>query len=115
MTDPLPQGAERGLQPERTALAWRRTGLALVTGTAAGLRTLPAAFGPWSTLAASALCVLAATAVATSHLRYRWHEHALSPTGLHGTLPTGALAGLVATTATFLAVLALVTTIAVAW
>jgi hypothetical protein len=34
-----------GLQPERTALAWRRTGLALTVGSLIGLRVLPPLLG----------------------------------------------------------------------
>jgi putative membrane protein len=37
-----------GLQPERTALAWQRTALALVAGSTLSLRALPPVFGGWS-------------------------------------------------------------------
>ncbi|GIG30456.1 DUF202 domain-containing protein [Cellulomonas marina] len=36
-----------GLQPERTALAWRRTGLAVTVGGLVALRVLPPALGGW--------------------------------------------------------------------
>ena len=37
-----------GLQPERTALAWRRTTLSLTLGSLVALRLLPSALGTWS-------------------------------------------------------------------
>jgi uncharacterized membrane protein YidH (DUF202 family) len=43
-----------GLQPERTALAWRRTVLSLLVGGLLALRVLPPALGAWS-LGASVL------------------------------------------------------------
>ena len=43
-----------GLQPERTALAWRRTVLSLLVGGLLALRILPPALGAWS-LGASVL------------------------------------------------------------
>lgn len=55
-----------GLQPERTALAWRRTVLALAIGAVFALRLLPPVLGPWSIamalagiLSAAAMWILA--------------------------------------------------------
>ena len=37
-----------GLQPERTALAWRRTTISLMVGSLVALRLLPPVLGQWS-------------------------------------------------------------------
>ncbi|HEY0187241.1 MAG TPA: DUF202 domain-containing protein [Cellulomonas sp.] len=49
--------APPGVQPERTALAWQRTGLALVVGSLGGARLLEPATGPavWLLAVAGAL------------------------------------------------------------
>lgn len=39
---------DRGLQPERTDLAWRRTLLAVIVGTLVSTRVLPPVLGPWA-------------------------------------------------------------------
>ena len=62
---------DAGLQPERTALAWRRTGLALTVGSLIGLRVLPPLLGP-ATYVLAGLGVVASLAVlAAAHRRYR--------------------------------------------
>ena len=48
-----------GLQPERTALAWRRTVLSLGLGTLIALRLLPPVLGVWSFAAGFAGVLLA--------------------------------------------------------
>jgi hypothetical protein len=74
---PAPEGPDvdgpwdPGLQPERTALAWRRTGLALTVGSLIGLRVLPELLGP-AAYALAGLGVVASLAVlGAAHRRYR--------------------------------------------
>ncbi|MEW1955464.1 DUF202 domain-containing protein [Terrabacter sp. NPDC080008] len=42
----MTQPADPGLQPERTALAWRRTALSVTVGSLVALRVLPPELGP---------------------------------------------------------------------
>jgi uncharacterized membrane protein YidH (DUF202 family) len=88
-----------GLQPERTALAWRRTALALVVGAVVGIRVLPALLGPWALVPAGAGIVLAVTLLVASHRRYL-RQHALLTTAASAriVLSDGRLPGLVAAT-----------------
>ena len=60
-----------GLQPERTALAWRRTGLALTVGSLIGLRVLPPLLGPAAYLLAGLGVVASLAVLAAGHRRYR--------------------------------------------
>jgi putative membrane protein len=60
-----------GLQPERTALAWRRTGLALTVGSLIGLRVLPPLLGPAAYLLAGLGVVASLAVLAAAHRRYR--------------------------------------------
>jgi uncharacterized membrane protein YidH (DUF202 family) len=50
-TPPTGPLLDAGLQPERTALAWRRTVLALTLGGVVALRVLPPALGGWGVVA----------------------------------------------------------------
>ena len=68
----LPDGPwDRGLQPERTALAWRRTGLALTVGSLFGLRVLPPLLGPAAYVLAGLGVVASLAVLAAAHRRYR--------------------------------------------
>jgi uncharacterized membrane protein YidH (DUF202 family) len=60
-----------GLQPERTALAWRRTVLALAVGAIVALRLLNPVLGLWSTVIGLTGLVLAATLWVLSTRRAR--------------------------------------------
>jgi len=59
-----------GLQLERTALAWRRTGLALTIGSLVAMRVLPAALGAWALIPA---CLALGAAVVILVLAHRRH------------------------------------------
>ncbi|WP_431219901.1 DUF202 domain-containing protein [Leifsonia xyli] len=86
MTTPF----DAGLQPERTALAWRRTSLALLAGSLIAARILPELFGPWSALVGIAGAATAAALLAATHHRYRAHHEALHQYGDRVPSPTDA-------------------------
>ncbi|QAY71635.1 DUF202 domain-containing protein [Xylanimonas protaetiae] len=89
-----------GLQPERTALAWRRTGLALTVAGFAALRALPDAFGPWALIPATAGLVASLTVVLAQH-RYRVTHRTLTRGDAgHATQISGLIPVLVATLVT---------------
>jgi len=67
-----------GLQPERTALAWRRTALALAVGALVGVRVLPAVLGAWALVPAGAGLVLALLVLVASHRRYSTQHRLLT-------------------------------------
>lgn len=68
----LPDGPwDQGLQPERTALAWRRTGLALAVGSLIGMRVLPPLLGPAAYVLAGLGVVASLAVLAAAHRRYR--------------------------------------------
>lgn len=81
---------DKGLQPERTALSWRRLSLVFL-GVAL---FLPRAFwplaGPWSLVGSGLLAVLAFVIFASAERRYRATRLALSGAGGR-TLPDGRL------------------------
>jgi uncharacterized membrane protein YidH (DUF202 family) len=86
-----------GLQPERTALAWRRTGLSLAIGALVGSRLLPELLGTWVLIPIGAGLLLSIFIIAASHQRYRQHHKRLtnsSPDRI--SLPDGVLPVLVA-------------------
>lgn len=106
MSDPA-SGVPAGLQPERTALAWQRTGLALLVLGLASPRLTWASLGMWSLLPAVVVAAGSIVMLVVAHRRYRITGHLLDgqPSGrlLDGRLPL-----LTAALALVLAVLALV-------
>jgi uncharacterized membrane protein YidH (DUF202 family) len=102
-----------GLQPERTALAWRRTGLALLAGSLGAARILPETLGAWAAIL-GLVGVLAATALLYAvHRRYRRHHERLAADGDRSPIAGGRL---IAATAGFVltaAIVSLAVTIAI--
>lgn len=62
---------DAGLQPERTALAWRRTALAVAVGSLAALRILPEILGLWALIPAALGACVSFVALLLTHRRYR--------------------------------------------
>jgi uncharacterized membrane protein YidH (DUF202 family) len=86
-----------GLQPERTALAWRRTSLALTVGALAGVRIVPTLFGAWLLVPTGALALVAIAVLVLSHGRYLSHHRVLTTSDSDRiALDDGALPALVA-------------------
>lgn len=89
MTDPAARAArpfDKGLQPERTALAWRRTSLALVVGAIICIRVLPGMLGAWAAIPAGAGLLAAIGVFVASHRRYDTH-HRLLTSAEHDRIP----------------------------
>jgi putative membrane protein len=61
---------DKGLQPERTALAWRRTALALAVGALVSVRVLPSVLGSWALIPAGAGVVAALVIAWAAHRRH---------------------------------------------
>lgn len=88
-----------GLQPERTALAWRRTALALVVAAVVGIRVLPTLLGPWAIIPAGVGIALAVAILVASHYRYQQHHERLTTAATDRiALPDGKLPALVVST-----------------
>jgi putative membrane protein len=68
---------DEGLQPERTALAWRRTVLALIVGALVSLRVLPTVLGSWALIPAGAGVVAALLIAVAVHRRLENTNRAL--------------------------------------
>lgn len=86
-----------GLQPERTALAWRRTGLALLTGSLVAARILPETLGPGAALLGLVGVAAASALLYAIHRRYRHHHRHLLSAGDRAPIAGGRL--IAATTA----------------
>jgi uncharacterized membrane protein YidH (DUF202 family) len=100
---------DAGLQPERTALAWRRTSLSVTVGALISLRVLPHYWGPWGLILAGAGVVLSIIMIVLAHRRYQTHHRRLT-SGAHvrSGLPDGALPALLVTISIGAAALAIV-------
>ncbi|WP_440711351.1 DUF202 domain-containing protein [Herbiconiux sp. YIM B11900] len=105
---------DAGLQPERTALAWRRSALALAGGALVAVRIVPAVVGPWAYLPTGAGLVLAITLLVLAHRRYRRLHRALIEHSEPDRRPDGRLIALTAVTTLLIAGCALAFCLAVA-
>lgn len=94
-----------GLQPERTALAWRRTTLTLAVGAVVSFRLLPPVLGLWSIALGGAGLLLSATVWILAGRRARRVQRALLSSS--GPLPGGGLPLLLTAIATSAATLGL--------
>ncbi|MCU1477026.1 MAG: hypothetical protein JWQ64_1719 [Subtercola sp.] len=88
---------DRGLQAERTALAWRRTGLSLALGSLAAARVLSDALGLFSYALGLVGLATAAYVITKADRRYRVAHASLTSTAEHPAGPRlttgGALLG----------------------
>lgn len=80
-----------GLQPERTALAWRRTALALFVGSLVAMRILPEVLGGWAVVLGLAGVIAAGGLLWAVHRRYRTHHRMLLKDGDRTTVAGGRL------------------------
>lgn len=72
---------DTGLQPERTALAWRRTGLALLGGSLVAARILPAVLDAWTAIFGLCGVISASVLLYAIHRRYQRHHTTLTTEG----------------------------------
>ena len=81
-----------GLQPERTELAWRRTGLSIAVGSVVAMRLLPAALGSgWWILPGIVGGIFSAVLWGWSRRRYERVSFATVTARDHTIVPDGAL------------------------
>ena len=80
-----------GLQAERTALAWRRTSLALLAGSLVATRIIPEILGAWAAGFGIAGVVAATVLLYAIHRRYHRHHEHLTTTGHHAPVAGGKL------------------------
>jgi putative membrane protein len=95
-----------GLQVERTALAWRRTGLALLSGSLVAARILPEILGTWAAVLGLGGVATAGALLDAIHHRYRRHHDRLTSDGDRAPVAGGRL---IAATAAFVLSAGLVT------
>lgn len=67
-----------GLQPERTALSWRRTGLALLGASSGAARILPEILPVWTVVPAGLGIAISFGVLVAAHRRYRRVHAALT-------------------------------------
>jgi uncharacterized membrane protein YidH (DUF202 family) len=72
-----PRLFDPGMQPERTALAWRRTALAMGAGSLVALRIFPQILGLWAVLPTVIAFAIAVAVFIAAQLRYRRNHRAL--------------------------------------
>ncbi len=69
---------DRGLQPERSALAWQRTALSIAVGSLIFGRILSTSLGMWALLPMMAGLAMSAVLGVKAHRRYAHHHRALT-------------------------------------
>ena len=94
--------APDGAQPERTALAWIRTGLSLCLGVAVALRLLLEPLGTWALVPTVLAVPTSAYVLSAARHRYAHGRRAMHP-GTHP--PDGRLPALVAAITALLGVI----------
>lgn len=96
-----------GLQPERTALSWRRTLLAMAVGSLVSVRVLPPVLGDWSIAIGLAGLAMVGVLWVLAHRRHRTVEAVFRGVRPASAMPGGALLLAVALLAASAAVLGL--------
>jgi putative membrane protein len=104
-----------GLQPERTALSWRRTGLSVCAGSLIAARILPEVFGLWALVPGMIGVAAAIVLLVLAERRYR-RVHAMLMASAHPrvSLASGTLPAVLALLTLFLGLSGLVVALAVA-
>ncbi|QDP96670.1 DUF202 domain-containing protein [Microlunatus elymi] len=80
-----------GLGPERTALAWRRTGLSFAAASLVAVRILPELLGTWSVIPAGLGVLASILIIVLAHRRHHAVHRALIGEQERSPLPSGTL------------------------